>query len=50
MTWVADPEYTFHHLEPYTWYNITVFVRAEGRPDVFPASQYISQRTASARE
>ncbi|XP_043197932.1 sortilin-related receptor-like, partial [Amphibalanus amphitrite] len=49
MTWVAEPEFTFEHLEPYTWYNITVFVRAEGRPDVFPASQYISQRTASAK-
>ena len=49
MTWVSEPEFTFRHLEPFTWYNITVFVRLDGQSDVFPASQYISQRTDTAR-
>ncbi|XP_037072777.1 receptor-type tyrosine-protein phosphatase F-like [Pollicipes pollicipes] len=49
MTWIADTEYRFDRLEPFTWYNVTVFVRAEGRDAAFPASQYISVQTLSAR-
>lgn len=43
--WVADMEYQFNNLKPYTRYNITVYVRIKGQSTVFPPAKYFTVTT-----
>lgn len=37
--WISDTVYQFTNLEPYTKYNLTVYVKIKNQPTVFPPSQ-----------
>ncbi|XP_016840986.1 sortilin-related receptor, L(DLR class) A repeats-containing-like isoform X2 [Nasonia vitripennis] len=39
--WVEDTEYQFNNLEPYTRYNMTVYVKLKGLPTIFPPARYL---------
>ncbi|EZA49376.1 Sortilin-related receptor [Ooceraea biroi] len=39
--WIEDTEYQFNNLEPYTRYNLTVYVKLKGQPTVFPPAKYL---------
>lgn len=44
--WIQDTEYQFNGLEPYTSYNLTVYVRLKGQTtSVFPPFKYLVVRT-----
>lgn len=43
--WIEDTEYQFNKLEPYTRYNLTVYVKVKGLPTIFPPARYITQMT-----
>jgi hypothetical protein len=37
--WIEDTEYQFNKLEPYTRYNMTVYVKLKGQPTIFPPAK-----------
>lgn len=39
--WIEDTEYQFTKLDPYTKYNLTVYVKVKGQPTVFPPAKYL---------
>lgn len=39
--WIEDTEYQFNDLDPYTRYNLTVYVRLKGQSTVFPPAKYL---------
>lgn len=39
-TWTEQTDYHFSHLEPFTKYNMTVYVRVKGSNTVFPPAKY----------
>ncbi|XP_011882721.1 PREDICTED: sortilin-related receptor-like [Vollenhovia emeryi] len=39
--WIEDTEYQFNNLEPYTKYNLTVYVKVKGQATVFPPAKYL---------
>ncbi|KAL0117855.1 hypothetical protein PUN28_008920 [Cardiocondyla obscurior] len=39
--WIEDTEYQFNNLEPYTKYNLTVYVKVKGQSTVFPPAKYL---------
>lgn len=39
--WIEDTEYQFNNLEPYTKYNLTVYVKVKGQNTVFPPAKYL---------
>lgn len=45
-TWLTDPFFTFTNLQPYTQYNITVFVRIAKKARIFPPAIFVVQRTS----
>ncbi|XP_043284191.1 sortilin-related receptor-like isoform X2 [Venturia canescens] len=44
-SWIEDTEYQFNGLEPYTSYNLTVYVRLKGQTTVFPPFKYLVMKT-----
>lgn len=38
--WIEDTEYQFNNLEPYTRYNVTIYVRIKGQSVIFPPAKY----------
>lgn len=40
MTWIDYSEYRFNDLEPFTKYNMTVYVRVKGNKNAFPPAKY----------
>ncbi|XP_034941871.1 sortilin-related receptor-like [Chelonus insularis] len=44
-SWIEDNEYQFNKLEPFTLYNLTVYVRVKGRSVDFPPVKYWSVKT-----
>lgn len=40
QTWTQETRYLFTDLEPYTKYNMTVFVREKGKSVVFPPARF----------
>ncbi|XP_047534155.1 sortilin-related receptor-like isoform X1 [Vanessa atalanta] len=45
MTWTNDSVYRFIDLEPYTEYNVTVYVKDSKSNKVYPSMKYVSTRT-----
>lgn len=43
--WIEDTEYQFNGLQPYTAYNLTVYVKLKGQSTVFPPYKYWVVRT-----
>ncbi|XP_014221695.1 sortilin-related receptor-like [Trichogramma pretiosum] len=43
--WIEDTGYHFLNLEPYTKYNLTVYVKIKGQSTVFPPAKYITVQT-----
>ncbi|XP_046815781.1 sortilin-related receptor-like isoform X1 [Vespa crabro] len=44
-TWIEDTEYLFSGLQPYTRYNLTVYVKLKGQSTVFPPAKYLRVMT-----
>ncbi|KAG7199404.1 hypothetical protein KM043_014034 [Ampulex compressa] len=44
--WIDDTEYQFNNLEPYTRYNLTVYVRRKGQTTVYPPVKYLVVTTS----
>ena len=44
-SWIEDTEYQFNGLQPYTTYNLTVYVKLKGQSLVFPPFKYREART-----
>ena len=42
--WVTNMTYTFKNLQPFTVYNLTVYVRAQGK--VYPPAKFITATTS----
>jgi len=38
--WIEETEYQFNDLEPYTKYNLTVYVKVKGQSTAFPPAKY----------
>ncbi|XP_058808716.1 sortilin-related receptor-like [Phymastichus coffea] len=47
--WIEDTEYQFNHLEPYTRYNTTVYVKVKGQPTIFPPAKYLQVTTGEGQ-
>lgn len=45
MSWTEYSEYKFNNLEPFTQYNMTVYVRVKGTKTVFPPERYFDMLT-----
>ena len=45
-TWIEQTEYRFTNLEPFTLYNVTVYVRIKGSTKVFVPYLYYEVATA----
>ncbi|KAK0098602.1 hypothetical protein PV326_006350 [Microctonus aethiopoides] len=45
-SWTEHTEYHFNHLQPYTSYNLTVYVRQKGHAEASPPLKYYSGKTA----
>ncbi|XP_033333706.1 sortilin-related receptor [Megalopta genalis] len=43
--WIEEMTYQFSNLEPYTQYNVTVYVRVKGQTTVFPPAKYLIVNT-----
>ncbi|XP_024940142.1 sortilin-related receptor isoform X2 [Cephus cinctus] len=43
--WIDDSEYQFNDLQPYTHYNLTVYVKLKGQDIVVPPAQYLNVMT-----
>ncbi|XP_025152986.1 sortilin-related receptor isoform X2 [Harpegnathos saltator] len=39
--WIEDTDYLFNNLDPYTRYNLTVYVKLKGQNTVFPPAKYL---------
>ncbi|XP_066589021.1 sortilin-related receptor-like [Prorops nasuta] len=47
-SWIEDTKYQFNNLEPYTRYNLTVYVRVKGDTTVFPPAKYYTSMTGES--
>lgn len=45
QTWINQSEYLFTSLEPFTKYNMTVYVRLKESKTIFPPAKYFISRT-----
>lgn len=45
MTWNKDTAYTFKDLEPFTKYNMTVYVKLTNTSEVFPPAKFLISST-----
>lgn len=48
-TWIETSEYVYKNLEPYTLYNMTVYVRLKGTDEVFPPAKYFTATTKEGK-
>ncbi|KAF7992430.1 hypothetical protein HCN44_001755 [Aphidius gifuensis] len=44
-SWINDNEHKFYNLQPYSRYNVTVYVRVKGQTTVYPPYKYWTYKT-----